>query len=194
MATRLIELAQRAVIFDPVLDYAPGPTGVVVWSGQDALRALADRWDEPFRIVVRAETVDEYAAVASLVERVQREPGAGPITVVLEEAAVTAGNTFNVPEPISRLYRLGRRWRVNCVAVTQIDTDVHRVFRANTHIWVLCKTLKLSTDFSKMFDLYDAMGLTEIAGPGVRPEPGVHYLTVPASADLFGDFARANYW
>lgn len=187
LTQRLIAPVPRVVIFDPVSDYGPGETGVVVWDGSSAIYELAERWDEPFRIVVRADDDDDYAAVASMIERIQREPGADPIVVVLEEAAVYSGSTFQVAEPIRRLYTLGRRWGVNCIAVTQVDTDVHRVFRHATHIWVALRSQKLSTDLQRTFNVADVQGLTPLT-PGVQAQDGLHFLVSPPGADLFADF------
>lgn len=193
LTLRLIDPVARVVIFDPVSDYGPGPSGIVVWDGESALRELAERWDEPFRIVVRAEDDAEYAAVASLIERIQREPGAPPVAVVLEEAAVYSGSTFQIAEPIRRLYTLGRRWRINCIAVTQVDTDVHRVFRHATHIWVALRSQKLSSDLLRTFYLADIQSLEPLT-PGVRATPGRHYMTSPDGTDLFREFWDVTDW
>jgi KaiC/GvpD/RAD55 family RecA-like ATPase len=193
LAKRLVQLAPRVVIFDPVTDYDPGESGVLVWTGEAAIAELAERWDEPFRIVIRAESDEEYAVVASMIERIQREPGALAITVLMEEAAIYSGSTFAVAEPIKRLYTLGRRWRVNCLAVTQVDTDVHRVFRHATHMWVAMRSLKLSTDLQRYFDS-ERVAALESLRPGDTAAEGIHYEIYPSGADLFAEFERANRW
>jgi hypothetical protein len=176
------------VYFDPVYDYAP-VDAQFAFTGAQALQMLAEQWDEPFQIVVRAETDREFAVVASMIERIQREPGADPIAVIFEETGVYGGTTYTVPDPLSRLYRLGRRWRVNCVAVTQVDSDLHRVYRYCTQVWVALRSLKLSLDLSRWFDS-DRVAALETLVPGASAESGRHYLTMPET-DLFGEWSKA---
>jgi hypothetical protein len=122
------------------------------------------------------------------------EPDAKPLAFVFEEAAMYSGSTWTLPEPISRVYRLGRRWKINCIAIAQIDTDLHRVFRACTQIYVALRSQKLSTDLQRHFD-HEAVALLqpprlENPWPDV-PVKGVHYLTSPDDLDLFREWESA---
>lgn len=194
LALELVKRTRRVFIFDPVADYEPdGWTGDVIEGRPSAaLRYMAERWDEDFRLVYRpgAEPELEAELLATMIEQVQQQqPEAGPLAVFLEEASHVS-ETQSIPRPIKRLYNLGRRWRINIVAVIQVDTDIHRVFRRASHLWVTMRQQQLSGSMAARFDRNQVAELEELRR-GRQPVKGRHYLVSP-DVDLLAVWDEHN--
>jgi type II secretory ATPase GspE/PulE/Tfp pilus assembly ATPase PilB-like protein len=198
LAKALLARVPRSVVFDPMAEYFPvkeTTAQLITNSADEAIGFLADCYDEDFSLVYRTDgyaTVEEYDLICQMIERMQQEPAAGPLALAMEEAS-TFSTTTTIGDQIRRIHNMGRKWGISVLSIIQVDTDAHRILRANAHVVVAMRQMKLSTDMRRLFRQQDVTKLEGMDQGGYVPVPieGRHYLLAPLGADLFGQWSRA---
>lgn len=182
LAREFVRRAWRCVVFDPVDDYDDQRIGracTIAYGVPTAIRHLRERRDEPDVLIFRPEADDpslDYAYLLAAIERIQREPDAEPVAVVIDESGLV-GDTYEILPNLRRLYNLGRRWRIGIISIAQVDTDIHRVTRRNAQVVVCLRQTAVGTELRRWFGARPAE--LEMLTPGVRPQAGRHYLCYP---------------
>lgn len=181
-ARQLAALSPRVIVIDRFFEYP----GAVATDFAAAVDYLAANWRSRFKLVCRfSNDLYHREMFRYLIVTARRCPTL-PIALVLEEADFFA-DPAGIEPTVAYLYKYGRHWRLNLIAVARGDTDLHRLIVNNTDCLVAFRQRKFSANMRAMFhseDLQRIMRL-ETYSPLVRglPEKGRHFLTYPDDAD-----------
>lgn len=187
----LLSLTARAIVFDPELEYdVPGAVTV------DDLPAAMDAFERlrfrDFILIFRGENVEDFVLLLDLVMHSQETEPLGPILIVAEEASLFS-TTLKMDETVHRIYNRGRKRRVSLLTVIQMDSDIHRVSKANSKVIVCMQANQVSVNFERYFKYEQIAGLHSVLENGVytaKPVQGKHFLVYPPSVDLYAEWVR----
>lgn len=174
LAKYLLGLSPRAFVFDPRDDY---DTAKPFYTFKDAADFYVKNHAKDFHLIYRGEQAS-FVAWLDILFRTQRKYSDPPLAVFLEESSLYS-SSHKIDGFLERIYTQGRRQRINIVTVTQRDTQINPIIRANSHVWVSMRQRKFSSDVKELFtpDELERIGALEIFTP-VSGEPleGVHYV------------------
>lgn len=174
-AKYLLGRTPRAFVFDPRDDYDSAPP---FYEFKPALDFYARHHRRPFHLIYRGDP-KTFVAWLDILFRVQRMHNDPPLGVFLEESSLYSSSHV-IDQYLERIYTQGRRQRINIVTVTQRDTQIHPIIRANSHVWISLRQRKFSSDVKQVFtsdDLDKLPQLKTFTPMSGAPIEGVHYLS-----------------
>lgn len=185
-----MSLTARAIVLDREYEYEL-PGAVYAYSLAEAIAQFCKlRW-QPFHLVVRLRDPMEYCDLLEVVMYAQDTEPHGPIVVVGEEFS-TYSETQEIEPVFREAYNAGRALRLSLLTVIQLDTDIHRVTRANSRVVVSMAQMRLSTDMARLFNWREVERLVSLDEPGqwtAIPEQGTHFVCAP-NIDLYDSWAE----
>lgn len=175
-ARYMLALTPRAFIFDPRDDY-PETEGAIFYDFDSAFRFYASNVQRDFHLIYRGPR-DTHDAWLDILFESQANMALPPLGVWLEESSYYS-NSHNIGTLLDQLYTKGRRQKISVVTVTQRDTQINPIIRANSHVWVSMRQRKFSGDVKEMFtpdDLDQIQRLDTFTPVSGRPIEGKHFL------------------
>lgn len=182
----LLERTARAIVLDREHEYDL-PSAIYAYEFREASAALLRmRW-QPFVIVYRPELEGDYIRLLQLVEHIQAVEPHGPAVIYLEEAS-RYSDAYAVDDTIRDIFNRGRHRRISICTTVQVDTDVHRVMRRNSHLIVTLAQNRLTAELAGQFAAADVQRLVPLDSERRRihePIQGRHFLVYPPGIDLY---------
>lgn len=173
-ARYLLSLTPRAFVFDPADDY---DDGAIFYDFESALEFYQRNCRADYHLIYRGDR-ETYDAWLDILYESQRHMELPPVGVWLEESSYYS-SSHTIGPLMDQIYTKGRRQRISVVTVTQRDTQIHTIIRANSHVWVTMRQRKFSTDVKEMFtpDELDRIPTLETFTPvSGAPIEGTHYI------------------
>ena len=164
----------RAFVFDPRDDYDSAEPR---YTFESALAFYAEHHASDFHLIYRGPE-SSYVAWLDILFKTQRNYSDPPLAIFLEESSLYS-SSYKIDDYLERVYTQGRRQRINIITVTQRDTQIHPIIRANSHVWISLRQRKFSTDVKELFTADELERIaqlttyTPVTGP---PIEGTHYL------------------
>lgn len=187
-AKRMAAITPRAFLFDPRDDYEHVPA---YYDFASAAAFYAENHARPFHLVYRGP-IDTYVAWLDLLFQGQRIEGDPPLGIFLEESSLYS-SSYKIDDYLERVYTQGRRQQISVVTVTQRDTQIHPIIRANSHVWLSMRQRKFSSDVREIFtgEELDRITALERYTPMHEnlPEEGKHYVIDPPDFPIFEKWA-----
>lgn len=188
-AISLVDESPRVVIIDRMYEYE---NGIVCTSYDMVLDALSKYWRGDFRVICRLRSDMEYAMVFRfLTDAIQRCPTT-PISLVVEEADFFA-SPQRIEPTLDYIYRYGRHYYINVLAVARGDTDLHRSMIQNADRIVMFQSHRFSSEMRERFTDEERATARKLktAEWGTVPVEGVNYLEYGRGE---GQPGVAEYW
>lgn len=135
------------------------------------------------------DVTTEFVAWLDILWTAQNEYDLPPLGLFIEEASFLS-STHNVDRAVEKIYTLGREPKISTVTISQRDTQINKLLRTQTHMWVSMRQRNPSSDVKEVFTSEDLEMLPKLKTlmPRTVPKYGVHYLT-----DL-GDMEVVSFW
>lgn len=191
LAKRLLDMTPRAFIFDPQDDYdhvAP------FYSFRDAADFYIKHHARRFHLVYRGP-LNSYVAWLDILFKTQRRYEDEPLGIFLDESSLYS-SSHSIDDYLERVYTQGRRQRISVVTVTQRDTQINPIIRANSQVWVSMRQRKFSTDVKQIFTPAELDAAASLAtySPFTEglPVEGKHFIMDPPEFPLFERWAELN--
>lgn len=174
LAKYLLARTPRAFVFDPRDDYDTSPA---FYTYDAAAEFYRQNHALDFHLIYRGPP-DTYVAWLDILFQTQRHHSDPPLAVFLEESSLYS-DSHSIDKYLETIYTQGRRQRISIVTVTQRDTQINPIIRANSHVWISMRQRKFSTDVKQMFtpDELERMQRLSVFTPvSGDPVEGTHYL------------------
>lgn len=191
LAKRLLEITPRAFIFDPQDDYE---NGGIFYDFRPAVDFYLENHARPFHLIYRGP-LNTYVAWLDILFKGQRQFADAPLGIFLDESSLYS-SSHSIDDMLERVYTQGRRQRISVVTVTQRDTQINPIIRANSHVWITMRQRKFSTDVKQIFTPAELDAAADLAtfspfteGP---PIEGKHYIIDPPEFPLFERWRDLN--
>lgn len=116
---------------------------------------------------------------------------APPLGLILEESHFyTMPDSRREPWPeIRSLYRFaGRRSSISSINIVQSHTDIAPEVRQGAATYVALRNTDPPVSLTRQFG--DQLGALKPYQPGMKPETGVHYLTIPSGIDIIETWSQ----
>lgn len=189
-ARRLLQITPRAIVWDQIDDYT---NGAILHSLAEARDFLSHNRGRDFHLIYRDSFNDKAnLALMEIAYGMQQHESLPPIGLFFEEASFYS-SSHSVPDIIDRISTKGRHFKINVLNITQRDTQINPILRANAGYIVSMRQKKLSSDMRDIFTTEELSIIQNLQPltPRDKPQYGVHYITDPPEADIFRIWARS---
>lgn len=186
----LLRLTPRAFILDRKGEYQDG---AVFTDFSECLSFFKQHMEKDWHIIYHpresSDITMEFVAWMDILWAAQNEFDLPPLGLFIEEASFLS-STHNVEKSVEKIYTLGREPQISTVTISQRDTQINKLLRTQTHMWVTLRQRNPSSDVKEVFTSEDLEKMPKLKTlmPKTVPKYGVHYLT-----DL-GDVELGKFW